>query len=39
MEHLTGSEKPMNLGDLTSLVEKPFAAVSNLVNTPDSAGR
>jgi NAD(P)-dependent dehydrogenase (short-subunit alcohol dehydrogenase family) len=29
----------MNLGDLTSLVEKPFAAVSNLVNTPNSAGR
>jgi NAD(P)-dependent dehydrogenase (short-subunit alcohol dehydrogenase family) len=29
----------MNLGDLTSLVEKPFAAMSNLVNTPNSAGR
>jgi short-subunit dehydrogenase len=29
----------MNLGDLTSLVEKPFAAVSNIVNTPNSAGR
>ena len=29
----------MNLGDLTGLVEKPFAAVSNLVNTPNSAGR
>jgi NAD(P)-dependent dehydrogenase (short-subunit alcohol dehydrogenase family) len=29
----------MNLGDLTSLVEKPIAAVSNLVNTPNSAGR
>ena len=29
----------MNLGDLTDLVEKPFAAVSNLVNTPNSAGR
>ena len=29
----------MNLGDLTSLVEKPFAAVSNLINTPNSAGR
>jgi NAD(P)-dependent dehydrogenase (short-subunit alcohol dehydrogenase family) len=29
----------MNLGDLTSLVERPFAAVSNLVNTPNSAGR
>src|ERR1700759_3646564 len=29
----------MNLGDLTGLVEKPFAAVSSLVNTPNSAGR
>ncbi len=29
----------MNLGDLTGLVEKPFAAMSNLVNTPNSAGR
>jgi short-subunit dehydrogenase len=29
----------MNLGDLSGLVEKPFAAVSNLVNTPNSAGR
>jgi short-subunit dehydrogenase len=29
----------MNLRDLTGLVEKPFAAVSNLVNTPNSAGR
>jgi NAD(P)-dependent dehydrogenase (short-subunit alcohol dehydrogenase family) len=29
----------MNLGDLTSLVEKPIAAMSNLVNTPNSAGR
>jgi NAD(P)-dependent dehydrogenase (short-subunit alcohol dehydrogenase family) len=29
----------MNLGDLTSLVEKPFAAMSNIVNTPNSAGR
>jgi NAD(P)-dependent dehydrogenase (short-subunit alcohol dehydrogenase family) len=29
----------MNLGDLTSFVEKPFAAMSNLVNTPNSAGR
>jgi len=29
----------MNLGDLTNLVEKPFAAVSNIVNTPNSAGR
>lgn len=29
----------MNLGDLTGLVEKPIAAVSNLVNTPNSAGR
>jgi len=29
----------MKLGDLTGLVEKPFAAVSNLVNTPNSAGR
>jgi NAD(P)-dependent dehydrogenase (short-subunit alcohol dehydrogenase family) len=29
----------MNLGDLTNLVEKPFAAVSDLINTPNSAGR
>jgi NAD(P)-dependent dehydrogenase (short-subunit alcohol dehydrogenase family) len=29
----------MNLGDLTNLVEKPFAAVSNVLNTPNSAGR
>jgi NAD(P)-dependent dehydrogenase (short-subunit alcohol dehydrogenase family) len=29
----------MNLGDLTNFVEKPIAAVSNLVNTPNSAGR
>jgi hypothetical protein len=29
----------MNLGDLTNLVEKPIAAVSNLLNTPNSAGR
>jgi short-subunit dehydrogenase len=29
----------MNLGDLTNLVEKPFAVVSNIVNTPNSAGR
>jgi NAD(P)-dependent dehydrogenase (short-subunit alcohol dehydrogenase family) len=29
----------MNLGDLTSLVEKPIAAVSDLLNTPNSAGR
>jgi hypothetical protein len=29
----------MNLGDLTGRVEKPFAAVSNLVNTPNAAGR
>jgi short-subunit dehydrogenase len=29
----------MNLGDLTGLVEKPFAAMSSLVNTPNSAGR
>ncbi len=29
----------MNLGDLTNLVEKPFAAVSNILNTPNSAGR
>ena len=29
----------MNIGDLTNLVEKPFAAVSNLINTPNSAGR
>jgi NAD(P)-dependent dehydrogenase (short-subunit alcohol dehydrogenase family) len=29
----------MNIGDLTNLVEKPLAAVSNLINTPNSAGR
>lgn len=29
----------MNLGDLTNFVEKPLAAVSNIVNTPNSAGR
>lgn len=29
----------MNLGDLTSWVEKPIAAASNLINTPNSAGR
>ncbi len=29
----------MNLGDLTGWVEKPIAAVSNLMNTPNSAGR
>lgn len=29
----------MNLGDLTNLVAKPVAAVSNIVNTPNSAGR
>ncbi|MGH3958981.1 SDR family NAD(P)-dependent oxidoreductase [Mycobacterium sp.] len=29
----------MNLGDLTGIVAKPIAAVSNLVNTPNSAGR
>jgi NAD(P)-dependent dehydrogenase (short-subunit alcohol dehydrogenase family) len=29
----------MNLGDLTNLVERPFAAVSNIINTPNSAGR
>ncbi|MBV9516469.1 MAG: SDR family NAD(P)-dependent oxidoreductase [Mycobacteriaceae bacterium] len=29
----------MNLGDLAGLVERPIAAVSNLLNTPNSAGR
>ncbi|MDT5348542.1 MAG: hypothetical protein QOH91_1829 [Mycobacterium sp.] len=29
----------MNLGDIANLVEKPFAAMSNIVNTPNSAGR
>ena len=29
----------MNLGDLTNLVERPFAAVSSVINTPNSAGR
>ena len=29
----------MNLGDLAGLVEKPIAAVSNILNTPNSAGR
>src|ERR1700731_5328215 len=27
------------LGDLTNLVEKPLAAVSSIINTPNSAGR
>src|ERR1700744_295802 len=35
----TQERKPMNLGDLTNFVEKPFAAVSNIINTPNSAGR
>ena len=29
----------MNLGDLTSLIEKPIAAVSSFLNTPNAAGR
>ena len=29
----------MNLGDLTSFIEKPIAAVSSFLNTPNSAGR
>src|ERR1700727_2303099 len=29
----------MNLGDITNLVEKPFAVVSNIINTPNSTGR
>ncbi|GFG90264.1 SDR family NAD(P)-dependent oxidoreductase [Mycobacterium bourgelatii] len=29
----------MNLGDLTNLVEKPLAAMSSMLNTPNSAGR
>jgi short-subunit dehydrogenase len=29
----------MNLGDLANLVEKPFATMSNIINTPNSAGR
>ncbi|OBJ54592.1 SDR family NAD(P)-dependent oxidoreductase [Mycobacterium sp. 1423905.2] len=29
----------MNLGDLTNFVEKPIAAVSHIINTPNSAGR
>jgi short-subunit dehydrogenase len=29
----------MNLGDLAGLVEKPIAALSNVLNTPNSAGR
>ncbi|QNI06788.1 SDR family NAD(P)-dependent oxidoreductase [Mycobacterium kubicae] len=29
----------MNLGDLTNIVEKPIAAVSHIINTPNSAGR
>jgi short-subunit dehydrogenase len=29
----------MNLGDLANLVEKPIAAMSNIVNSPNSAGR
>jgi short-subunit dehydrogenase len=29
----------MKFGDLTGLIEKPIAAVSNIVNTPNSLGR
>ncbi|MFV0494120.1 SDR family NAD(P)-dependent oxidoreductase [Mycobacterium sp.] len=29
----------MNLDDLTNLAAKPFAAMSNMINTPNSAGR
>ncbi|OBA89431.1 oxidoreductase [Mycobacteriaceae bacterium 1482268.1] len=29
----------MKLGDLTGLIEKPIAAVSSVMNTPNSAGR
>jgi short-subunit dehydrogenase len=29
----------MNLGDLTSFIEKPIAAMSSFLNTPNSAGR
>lgn len=29
----------MNFGDVTNLVAKPIAAVSNVINTPNSAGR
>jgi NAD(P)-dependent dehydrogenase (short-subunit alcohol dehydrogenase family) len=29
----------MNLGDITNLVEKPFAVVSSIINTPNSTGR
>src|ERR1700727_1374676 len=29
----------MNLGDITNLVEKPFAVVSNITNPPNSPGR
>ena len=29
----------INLGDLTSLVGKPIAAISSTLNTPNSAGR
>ena len=29
----------INLGDLTSLAGKPIAAISNMLNTPSSAGR
>ena len=29
----------INLGDLTSLAGKPIAAISNTLNTPNSAGR
>jgi short-subunit dehydrogenase len=29
----------MNLGDLTSFIEKPIAAVSSFLNTPNAAGR
>lgn len=29
----------MKFGDLTSLIEKPIVAVSNIINTPNSLGR
>jgi NAD(P)-dependent dehydrogenase (short-subunit alcohol dehydrogenase family) len=29
----------MNLGDLANLVEKPLAVMSNIINTPNTAGR
>ena len=38
-DDIVRSGRADELGDITNLVEKPFAAVSNIINTPNSAGR